>query len=149
MNISPQLLRFILNIYPPYLGAGVHVDRISQDWKEIDVSMKLRWYNRNAVKTHFGGSLYSMVDPHLMLMLMQILGREYIVWDKAASIEFRRPGQGRVRAALRITGQVLEDIQKELEIRKKVLPQFKVDIVDDFGKTVASVQKTLYIRRKN
>ena len=84
MRITPKRLRTILNFYPPYIGAGIHVDNIADDWRQIDVSMRLRWYNRNAVRTHFGGSLYSMVDPHLMLMLMQLLGREYIVWDKSA-----------------------------------------------------------------
>ena len=73
MPISQQKLRRLLKIYPPYLGAGIRVDYISEDWRELQVSMKLRWYNRNAVGTHFGGSLYAMVDPHLMLMLLQIL----------------------------------------------------------------------------
>ena len=88
MNFTPKQLKRILNLYPPYLGAGVRVTYIREDWKELHVSMSLRWFNRNAVGTHFGGSLYSMVDPHLMLLLMQLLGKEYLVWDKAANIEF-------------------------------------------------------------
>lgn len=81
-------MRFLLNIYPPYLGAGVRVSYIRTDWRELHVSMALKWFNRNYVGTHFGGSLYSMVDPHLMLLLIQILGGEYRVWDKASDIEF-------------------------------------------------------------
>ena len=72
-----------LNLYPPYWGTGIFVKKISPDFREIIVQMKMTWYNRNYVNTHFGGSLYSMTDPFFMLMLMQILGKEYIVWDKA------------------------------------------------------------------
>ena len=148
MKISPRLLKFILNIYGPYLGAGVRVDYIAKDWKETHVSMKLRWYNRNAVGTHFGGSLYSMVDPHLMLMLMQLLGKEYIVWDKSARIDFRRPGRGRVYSKMEITDDDLNDIRESLKSKSKVLKEFDVVIADDNEKAVARVKKTLYIRRK-
>jgi hypothetical protein len=86
------LLRFI-NIWPPIAAAGIHV-RWAADMKSADVTMKLRPWNRNFVGTHYGGSLYSMCDPFYMLMLMSNLGRDYIVWDKAASIRFRKPGQG-------------------------------------------------------
>ena len=87
INLAPNQLKLVLNIYPPYLGAGIRVEYISEDWKELRVSMRLRWYNRNAVGTHFGGSLYAMIDPHLMLLLMRLLGKDYLVWDKMASIE--------------------------------------------------------------
>lgn len=148
MITSPRLFRFILNVYPPYLGTGVWIDRISKNWREIDVSMKLHWYNRNAMKTHFGGSLYSMVDPHLMLMLMQILGRGYIVWDKAASIDFLRPGTGRVTAHLRITDNMLAEIHSGLVKKKKVTPEYEINILDDSNEAVARVRKTLYVRRR-
>jgi len=86
----------VIHVYPPYLGAGENVDYISEDWKELQVSMALRWYNRNAVGVHFKGSLYSMIDPHLMLLLMQLLGKEYLVWDKTATIEFVKVSKKKV-----------------------------------------------------
>ncbi len=148
MKISPRLLKFILNVYGPYLGAGVRVDHISNDWKEIRVSMKLRWYNRNVVGTHFGGSLYSMVDPHLMLMLMEVLGKDYIVWDRSARIDFIRPGRGRVSSVLKITDSDINSICTGLDEKNKVLPEFNVKIFDAEGKVVARVKKVLYVRRK-
>lgn len=148
MRLTPPLLRFILNIYGPYLGAGIRADYISADWRSIRVSMKLRWYNRNAVGTHFGGSLYSMVDPHLMLMLMNILGSGYVVWDKSATIDFHRPGRGRVHAGFTITDNDLEKIRINTEGGGRYLPQFTVDITDEGGELVARVTKTLYIRKK-
>ncbi len=87
-----------MTLYPPYLGAGVRVQHISADFRHVKVRMGLGWYNRNYVGTQFGGSLYSMVDPFFMLMLMENLGRDYIVWDKAASIDFIAPGKGPVFA---------------------------------------------------
>lgn len=148
MKMTPGLMRLILNVYPPYLGAGIHVDKIAADWRTIDVSMKLHWYNQNAVKTHFGGSLYSMVDPHLMLMHMQVLGKNYIVWDKAAHIDFLQPGKGKVTARFHITDTDLQHIFNGLKTKKKVEPQYEVEVVNESSEVVARVTKILYVRRK-
>ena len=148
MKLTPRLFRWILNIYGPYLGAGIRVERISADWREIQVSMKLRWFNRNAVGTHFGGSLYSMVDPHLMLMLMNILGKGYIVWDKSAEIDFVRPGRGRVVANFIITDDDLQAIRNNTAQGEKYLPHFSIRVIDTEGELVARIKKNLYIRRK-
>src|SRR6266508_3226810 len=98
---KPLLLQFI-NLWPPILGAGIRVHWLDPELRTVDVTMKLRCWNRNFVGTHYGGSLYSMVDPFYMLMLIQNLGSEYIVWDKAATIRFRKPGRGTVRAKFRL-----------------------------------------------
>src|SRR4051794_22615854 len=86
-------MRLVMNVYPPFLGAGIRVKRLQPDWRAIDVEMKLRRWNANYVGTHYGGSLYSMTDPFLMLMLIENLGPDFTVWDKAASIRFRSPGR--------------------------------------------------------
>ncbi|MFK0085968.1 DUF4442 domain-containing protein [Pseudomonas sp. NPDC090755] len=141
-------LRWLLNIYPPYLGAGIRVQSVSPDLRQIKVRMGLRWFNRNYVGTQFGGSLYSMVDPFYMLMLMELLGREYIVWDKAASIDFIAPGKGPVFADLRIDDGLLDEIREHTAGGKKYLPRLQVDIRDAAGELVARVDKTLYVRLK-
>ena len=105
-----RLLRWFLTLYPPYLGAGVRVQALSADFRHAKVRMGLGWYNRNYVGTQFGGSLYSMVDPFYMLLLMENLGRDYIVWDKAASIDFISPGKGPVFAAVSYTHLTLPTI---------------------------------------
>jgi acyl-coenzyme A thioesterase PaaI-like protein len=147
-KLSPKALKFILNLYGPYLGAGVKIRYISRDWKEIRISMKMRWYNRNAVGVHFGGSLYSMVDPHLMLMLMRLLGREHIVWDKAAEIEFVAPGKGEVKATIAISDEELDNIRTKAEDGKAHLPEFEIQILDEKEELVAKVRKILYVRKK-
>jgi hypothetical protein len=141
-------MRMLMNIWPPFLGAGIRVRRLRPDWKEIDVEMKLRRWNSNYVGTHYGGSLYSMTDPFFMLMLIENLGREYIVWDKAASIRFRKPGKGKVSASFRLADEQLEEIRKTLETQEKVDREFTVEIKDESGVVVAEVQKLLHVRKK-
>ncbi|MDN7140614.1 DUF4442 domain-containing protein [Pseudomonas sp. JQ170] len=143
-----RLLRWRLNFYPPYIGAGIRVLSISPDLHQVKVRMGLHWFNRNYVHTQFGGSLYSMVDPFYMLMLMELLGREYIVWDKAASIDFISPGKGPVFADLHIDDALLSDIREHTAGGKKYLPRLQVDIRDAAGELVARVDKTLYVRLK-
>ena len=141
-------LRRLLNIYPPYLGAGVRVAYVADDFREAIVELRARFYNRNYVGTHFGGSLYSMVDPLYMLMLIQILGRDYVVWDKSARIEFVRPGRGTVTARFLIEDEQLEHIHQATAGGEKYLPTWTVEVRDAADEVVARVEKTLYIKRK-
>jgi len=142
------LFKALINWYPPYIGAGIRLARISDDYRDLLVQMKLRCYNRNYVGTHFGGSLYAMIDPFYMLMLMQVLGSEYMVWDKAATIEFKKPGRGTVSARFLLTDRVIAEIRTQTAEGGKYLPEFRVDITDSNGDLVARGFKTLYIRRK-
>lgn len=148
MNLTPYKMKKLLRFYGPYLGAGIRVTHISDDWREVQVEMIRHWYNRNAVGTHFGGSLYSMVDPHFMLMLMQLLGEEYMVWDKSAHIDFLKAVRGKVTAKFYISDQELEDIRNRTENGEKYLPEFAVEIHDEGGEAIARVKKVIYIRKK-
>ncbi|QNM97428.1 DUF4442 domain-containing protein [Chitinimonas koreensis] len=146
MNAST--LRRLLNLWPPFLFTGIRAARISADYREADVTLKQTWYNRNYVGTHFGGSLFAMTDPFYMLMLMQLLGRDYFVWDQRAGIDFVAPGRGLVTARFRIDDATLDAIRARTADGEKYLPEFVVDITDAKGEVVARVTKTLYIRRK-
>jgi hypothetical protein len=137
-----------MNFWPPFLGAGIHIDRISKDFLEADVSLKLRFWNRNYVGTQYGGSLYSMTDPFYMLMLIQLLGRDYIVWDKGATIQFKRPGKGKVHAEFRLTHEQVEGFIEELNTKSKIEPVLKVFVKDSEGVVIAEVDKVLYIKKK-
>jgi hypothetical protein len=137
-----------LNLWPPFLGAGIRVRRLTPDWKEVDVEMKLHWWNRNYVGTHYGGSLYSMADPFFMVMLIENLGKDYIVWDKAASIRFRKPGRGMVSACFRLSDEQVGEIRQALNSQEKIERVFTVEVKDQSGSVVAEVEKLLHIRRK-
>jgi hypothetical protein len=137
----------LVNLWPPFLGAGIRV-KWSSDYKAVDVEMNLRFWNRNYVGTHYGGSLYSMTDPFYMLMLMEHLGRDYVVWDKSATIRFRKPGKGRMRAEFRLTDGQLDEIRSRLATQEKYEPTFSVEVKDETGNVIADVQKVLHVRRK-
>lgn len=145
---SARRFRLLMNAYPPYLFTGIRVDRVSADFSEVDVSMPLRWYNRNAVGTQFGGSLYAMADPFLMLMAMQQLGRDYIVWDQSAQIDFRAPGRGTVYAKFRMPPAEIERLRREAAGGAPLRPEYTVELSAEDGEVVATVRKTLYVRRK-
>lgn len=144
---KPFLLR-IINLWPPYLGAGIRITRISDDLRTYEVRMKLRWYNRNYVGTHFGGSLYSMCDPFFMLILTEALGRGYVVWDKAATIRFKRPGRGTVYATFHIPDEQVEAIRRAADTEGRTEPTFTAEVTDGDGEVIAEVEKLLYVRKK-
>ena len=139
----------LLNFWPPFLGAGIRIKRFQPDWKAIDVEMKLRRWNSNYVGTHYGGSLYSMVDPFYMLMLIENLGPDYIVWDKAATIRFKKPGRGVVSANFQLSEEQVEQIRQELKTAEKMERIFKIEVRDESGTVVAEVEKQLHVRRKS
>jgi acyl-coenzyme A thioesterase PaaI-like protein len=142
-------LRRGVNLWPPFLGAGIRLKHIASDMKAIDVEMKLRWWNANYVGTHFGGSLFAMTDAFYMLMLMANLGRDYVVWDKAASIRYRKPGKGTVRAEFRISDAQLDEIREKLTTLPKYEPKFTIEVKDEQGIVIAEVEKLLHVRLKD
>ena len=142
------LLRLRMNLWPPLLGAGIRVRHIAADYREIVVEMPLRLHNRNYFGTHFGGSLYAMTDPFFALMVLHNLPDGYVVWDKAASIEFLAPGRSRMRAKFVLADEDLERIVRMTEGGEKHLHLFNVDVVDDEGLVVAKVEKLVYVRRR-
>lgn len=124
------------------------MEYLNNDLSAVRVTMRLSIFNRNIVGVHFGGSLYSMCDPFYMVILMVKLGPDYIVWDKSASIRFRRPGRGTVSATFEIPDTQIADIKFKADNHEKVEPQFTVKVLDDAGETVAEVTKILSVRRK-
>ncbi|PJZ56890.1 DUF4442 domain-containing protein [Leptospira barantonii] len=149
MNLGQKLKFYFLNFYPPYFGAGIRYKKIGKGFNHFRLSMKLHWWNRNLVGTHFGGSLYSMCDPFYMLMLIENLGDEYIVWDKAATIRFIAPGLGKVYADFEISPEEVERIRNEADEKRKLDAFFQAKVYDEkTGKVVAELDKVVYVRRK-
>lgn len=148
LKLRQLFLDKMINFYGPFIGAGVKLEKMSKDFRHAKVSMKLTFYNRNYMGTQFGGSLYAMTDPWYMLMLIKNLGQDYIVWDKAASINFRKPGKGKVFAEFNLTEEHLQEIRATLVTQKKMDYVFKVEVKDTEGKLIAEVDKVLYIRKK-
>jgi hypothetical protein len=144
--VSKTLLLRLLSFYPPLLGAGIRVHRLPDGYES---SLRLSLFNRNYFGTHFGGSLYAMCDPFFVLILAERLGRDYIVWDKAATIRFKRPGRGRVRARFQIPPERSEEIRTLADRDGKVEPTFTAQVLDQEDNVVAEVDKLLHVRPKS
>jgi acyl-coenzyme A thioesterase PaaI-like protein len=95
--------RRLLNLWPPFLFNSIRLTSLSDDYSEASVVLRLRPWNRNYVRSQFGGNLFAMVDPFWMLLAMRQLGNDYIVWDKAGTIDFVAPGREDVYAHFKLT----------------------------------------------
>lgn len=145
---KPKIVRFALNIWPPFWGAGIKIENISDDFRIVKVRLKIRWWNKNANRTQFGGSIFSLTDPIYALMLMGILGEKYFVWDKEASINFIKPGSSDLYAEFQISQDTLERILSETADGEKCFPEFVVYVKDSEENVVSEVQRKLYVRKK-
>ncbi len=146
INFGMRLREKFINFYPPLFGAGIRARTI--DKRTIRVEMKLTPLNQNIVGVHFGGSLYAMCDPWFMLILMRVLGKDYIVWDKAANIKFIKPGRGAVSATFHIPQERVDEIILATANGEKFEPTFTVDVLDKESQLVARVEKLIYVKRK-
>jgi acyl-coenzyme A thioesterase PaaI-like protein len=147
-HIRPFWVYLFAALYPPFWGAAIRVKKIAPDYRYVRVEMPLTWYNRNYVGTQFGGSIYAMCDPFYMLMLIQNLGRDYIVWDKAANIDFKKPGRHRLVVEFNWTQAEIDHVLEQTKGGEKYVFDKEVFIHDVEGLLVAQVVKTLYVRKK-
>ena len=140
-----RLARWRFNLFPAYRGTGGRVTYIRHDWTEVRIRVPLSWRTRNYVGTIYGGSIYGAVDPIYMLMLMRCLGSGYTVWDKSASIRFRRPGRTTLFASFHLTHEGLADIREELTRTEKLDRVFTVELRDTAGTVHAVIEKTVHV----
>jgi acyl-coenzyme A thioesterase PaaI-like protein len=146
-SFESRRMRWKFNLFPAYRGTGGRVVYVASDFREVRVTVPLSLRTRNAVGTIFGGSMYGALDPIYMIMLMRILGRDYVVWDKAATIRFRKPGRTRLQATFRIEESELDAIRSATAGGEPVDRTYTVDLVDADGIVHASVEKIIYVRR--
>ncbi len=147
-RLAGKMRCWVFYLYGCYRGTGGCVKYVSPDWREIRVEIPLSWRTRNYVGTTFGGSMYGAVDPIYMLMLIRVLGPEYIVWDKAATIQFKKPGRSTLRATFIISEQETSAIREALESSKSIDRNYEIELVDQAGEVCATISKVIYIRRK-
>lgn len=148
-SMRTRLRRWVYNFYPAYRGTGAWVTYIDDEWKEICVRLPLSWRTRNIVGTIFGGSLYASVDPFYMIMLIQRLGPEYVVWDKAATIRFKRPGRETLYARFAIDDTEIDEIRRLLQTEIKTDRVYVVELKDRHGIVHARIEKTIHIAKRN
>lgn len=144
-----RAFRWLINWFPAYRGTGARVTYIAGDWSEMRIRVPLSWRTRNYVGTIFGGSMYGAIDPMYMLMLIKILGPDCVVWDKAATIRFRRPGRGPLSAICRISPEDVAAIRSAVSEAGKTEKEFTVDLVSSSGEVHATFTKLVSIRRRD
>lgn len=147
---SPKFDKMIkkVNWYPPYLGMGIKVKSYSDDFTRFEVQLRATWFNRNLFGTHFGGCLYSMCDPFYVFIVTMNLGRNYIVWDKSAAIDFLKPAKGTITGVFEVSKERLEEIRREVDELGKNTYHFEADLVDEADVAIARVRKEVYVRTK-
>jgi len=147
-SFKTRLARWAFNWFPAYRGTGARLTYIAADWREVRIRLPLSWRTRNYVGTIFGGSMYGAVDPVYMIMLIKALGPEYLVWDKSATIRFRRPGRETLYATFQLSPEQVTELRAEVDRTGKVEKEFVVDLVSASGEVHASCQKLLSIQRR-
>jgi len=148
MAASAGLKLRLINFWPPFAFSGIRVRQVGTDPLAFESRLVLRFWNRNYVGTAFGGSLYAMADPFYMLILLRELGPGHTVWDKAATVRFRRPGRGTVFARFEIPSERIEAIRREVAETGRSEPSFTATIRDQGGELVAEVDKVISVRRR-
>jgi acyl-coenzyme A thioesterase PaaI-like protein len=146
-SFASRLLRWKFNLFPAYRGTGGRIVSIASDFREARVELPLNWRTRNYVGTIFGGSLYGAVDPIYMIMLIKILGPGYTVWDKVATIRFKKPGRTTLSARFLVAEEEIAAIRALCETQPSIDRIYNIDIVDANGVVHATVEKTIYIRK--
>jgi len=140
-------MRWKFNLFPAYRGTGARVAYIAADFREVRIRLPLSWRTRNVVGTIFGGSMYGAVDPIFMIMLIRLLGSDYVVWDKTATIRFRKPGRTTIHATFLIDETELDAIRAATADGQSIDRTYHVDLVDDAGVVHAAVEKVIYVKR--
>ena len=147
-SLKTHVLRWLYNLWPCYWGTGVRIKYLARDFREMRIEVPLNWRTRNYVGTVFGGSIYGAVDPPYMLMLIKNLGPGYEVWDKTATIHFKKPGRSTLRARFMLDEKELQRIG-ELALQGPIDRVYSIDLTNDEGVVCATVEKTVHIRKRN
>ena len=147
-SFRTKLQRWGFNFFPAYRGTGARITYIASDYREIRIALPLSWRTRNYVGTIFGGSIYGSIDPVYMIMLIKTLGRAYIVWDKSATVRFRKPARSTLYATFLVTQEELDAIRSALESTDRIDRTYRVELRDDEGTVHAEIDKVIQIRRR-
>lgn len=146
MNVKYCLLK-IWNLWPPFLFSGIKIIKRSPDFRYFAVKLKLRFWNSNYLGTQYGGSIFSMTDAFYMIMLINNLGKEYTVWDKAASIRFLKQGRTNLYAEFKLSEEDLTEIRQEIEKNNRMNWVRKVVIKDEKDEIIAEVERVISIKK--
>lgn len=143
-----ELVRPLMNLWPPFLAAGIRITHWSRDFRHVKVTLRHRRLSANYLGTLYGASLFSMTDPFWVMMIGRALGPDYQVWDKSADIDFIKPGRSHVYAEFTLTERVLDEIRSATMDGDKHFHWFSTDITTSDGTLIARIRKQVYVRKR-
>jgi acyl-coenzyme A thioesterase PaaI-like protein len=147
-SLRSKLVRFAFNFYPCYRRTGGRITYVAHDFTEVRIKLPLNWKTRGYWGTIFGGSMYGAVDPVLLVMLARRLGPDYQVWDKAATMEFKKPGRATLYARFRVEDAEIEELRRLINRESKIERVYPIELCDAAGIVHATFTKTLHLRRR-
>ncbi|MFQ5724390.1 MAG: DUF4442 domain-containing protein [Terriglobia bacterium] len=147
-SLRSKLLRWRFNFFPALRGTGARITYMADDFREVRIKLPLNWRTRNYVGSIYGGSMYAAVDPFYMVMLIRNLGPAYVVWDRSATIHFKKPGRSTLYARFVLGESELEAIKAELAGKRSLERTYHIELTDARGTVYASVDKVIHIAMK-
>ena len=145
---TPEQLRQGINSWPTFAAQKIEVTSIADDWSQAIIRLDLTEENSNYFGTAFGGSLFSMIDPFVVILLANQMGEDFAVWDKVVEIDFVRPGTGPVMATIEMPAEVVAEIREATANGEKLLRWFEVPLLAEDGSVVAVQRRQIYVRKR-
>lgn len=143
------LFKYGFNLSPMYRRSTAKIVEVSEDLLSIKIKLPLSYKNRNYVNSIFGGSMFSAVDPIPMVQLINLIGDDFVVWDKSAEVFFKRPAKQHLYAEFKYSAQELEAIKERVAVEKEI-EIVKTTQLTDKEKTqvFCEVRKKIYVADK-
>ena len=142
------LFKIMFNVSPMYRRSCGRITHVSDDLHVVQVKIPLSYKNKNYVGSMFGGSLFSATDPIYMIQLMQILGKEYVVWDKSTEIRFKRPAYTHAYVTFEFNTNEITEIIEKVKQEKEIDWVKNLKITDGKDTVFTELNKTIYISTK-
>lgn len=143
-----QIYKYGFNWSPMYRRSTGRIIEVSEDLLYVKVKIPLSWKNSNYVGSIFGGSMLSATDPIYMIQLINILGNDYVVWDKSATIKYKRPGKETLFCEFIFAPEEIENIKKDVQNKGEIDILKTPNIVNKDGVVIAELSKTIYVADK-
>lgn len=147
--VKPSTIyKYGFNWSPMYRRTTAKLVNVSDDLHYVKIRLKLNWKNRNYAGSMFGGSMLAATDPIYMIQLIQILGNDYVVWDKAVTAKYKRPGKGTIHGEFIFSTEEIDALKQKLKTEQEVNLEKTMHLLNADAEVVAAFSKTLYVAEK-
>ncbi len=150
MLVSERVLKWGMRFYPPLFFQRIWVKNFDKDFTGAEVKIFRSILNINYNRSIFGGTIYSAADPFYAVLFYQSLlrrGYKVLVWQKAAEIDYIKPGMTTLSFKIRIKEEDIQEACTTLDANEKFVKSYPLEITDKYGELCAKVQNVIYIRK--